>query len=333
MLRSITKDQFDLVHMHNIHSGWLSMKAMKEFTEHFPCVWTLHDEWAPNRGLTYDLTGKKTAWEMKKLTHGPLRYIPYHRYHENFKWRRTRKFLDQWMPQPKAVICPSAYMAAKARTSGVFPNSKIFTIPNGTSMPGVSSARMDRSEARESFGLPAGSPTVLMVAADLGNAHKGMDLAIRALKRVDPGLRFQVLLLGRSARQIQEALKPLPSVGTFAQDDITLARAYLAADLTIIPSLGENFPYVALESLACGTPLVAFPIGGMPEIIGKNERGILCSAIDTEEMARHISELLLDGQLRSAMGDRGAQWVRKTAAMPDYLKKIVELYSQVVSEM
>ncbi|WP_109486761.1 glycosyltransferase [Occallatibacter savannae] len=326
-LGRLGKDSFDVVHMHNVHSGWLSMKALREFTLRFPCVWTLHDEWAPTRGITYNLTGKITKEEARRLSHGPLRYIPYPRYHENFKWRRTRGFLEKWMPQPRVVICPSRYMAELAGGAGVFPRSEIVQVLNGTEVPEAANATMDRDEAKRSFGLAGGWPVVLLVAADLGNAHKGISLGVRAI-RESAGDK-QVLLLGRSADKIRRLLDPIPCVTAFAKDDATLARAYRAADVTVIPSLGENLPYVALESLGCGTPIVAFPIGGMPEIVGKNERGRVCGAIDAVEMSRHIGELLRDDDLRRKLGGRGAEWVRRECGMTGYLARIAEIYSRV----
>ena len=137
-LASISQRNFDLVHIHNIHSGAFSIRAVQDLTARFPCVWTLHDEWAPNGGLTYNLTGKISPAETMRLSRGPLRYIPYHRYHENYKWRRTRAFLRQHLPLPKAVICPSRYMADLAQDAGVFPDSEILHIPNGTRMGGLS---------------------------------------------------------------------------------------------------------------------------------------------------------------------------------------------------
>jgi glycosyltransferase involved in cell wall biosynthesis len=329
-LREISVNDFDVVHIHNIHSGWISTRAVRELTERFPCVWTLHDEWAPKRGLTYDLTGKITASEVKRLSRGPIRYIPYHRYHENFKWRRTRQFLEKWMPQPRAVICPSPYMASLAESSGIFPHSRIVHIPNGTRMSDNPGALMDRAEARRSFGFSPDRPVVLMISADLGQAHKGVDLGIKAIKGVEEKFGLQTLLLGRSGQPITEALRPLQSACVFASDDAMLARAYRAADVTIIPSLGENFPYIALESLACATPLIAFPIGGMAEMIGNQERGIVCSAIDPAEMSLHLSRLIADTPLREDMGNKGVLWVQQTCGMGSYLSAISKLYEEVV---
>jgi glycosyltransferase involved in cell wall biosynthesis len=330
-LRSISKEEFDLVHLHIIHSGWISIRAVHELTKRIPCVWTLHDEWAPKRGMTYDLTGKITSSEVKQLSRGPIRYLPYHRYHENFKWRRTREFLDKWMPEPRVVVCPSLYMVHLAESSGVFPRSEIVHIPNGTRMTDVPNATMDRADAKRSFGLSPDRPVVLMISADLAQAHKGIDLGIKAIRGVDAKPPLQTLLLGRSGQQISEAILPLQSASIFAKDDATLARAYRAADVTMIPSLGENFPYIALESLACGTPLVAFPVGGLPEIIGNNERGIVCSAIDSKEMARHLGYLINNPAIKQEMGGRGVRWVRETCSMTAYLTAVVRLYERVLS--
>ena len=330
-LRPISSKEFDLVHIHNIHSGWISIWAVRELTERFPCVWTLHDEWAPKRGLTYDLTGKISPSDVKRLSHGPIRYIPYHRYHENYKWRRTRKFLDRSMPQPRVVICPSEYMVGLARSSGVFPHSEIVHIPNGTRMLDLSETTMDRAAAKVALGLGTDRPALLMISADLAQAHKGIGLGVTAIKGAGTRREIQVVLLGNSAETIQELIRPIPAVCLQARDDATLARAYRAADITLLPSLGENLPYVALESLACGTPVVSFAIGGMPEIIGQNERGILCRGIDALEMSSHVEFLLSHPEPRGTMASEGVKWVRDHCGMTKYLQTITGVYRRVLA--
>lgn len=330
-LRSISSKTFDLVHIHNVHSGWISIRAVRELTERFPCVWTLHDEWAPKRGLTYDLTGKMSPSDVKRLSHGLIRYIPYHRYHENYKWRRTRNFLDRYLPQPKVVICPSQYMAGLARSSGVFPHSEIVHIPNGTRMLDMPETTMDRAKAKVALGLSADRPALLMISADLAQAHKGIGLGVAAIKGAGTQRDIQVVLLGNSAQTIKELIRPIRAVCLQARDDSTLACAYRAADVTLLPSLGENLPYVALESLACGTPLICFAIGGMPEIIGQNERGILCRSIDALEMASHLEYLLSHPEVRGKMSCEGVQWVRDNCGMTNYLQKITAVYRRVLA--
>src|SRR5690242_10794860 len=67
-LESISTRDFDIVHIHNIHSGAFSIRAVHDLAQRFPCVWTLHDEWAPNLGMTYNLTGKITPKEVKHIS-------------------------------------------------------------------------------------------------------------------------------------------------------------------------------------------------------------------------------------------------------------------------
>lgn len=328
-LDEIQTDQCDLVHIHNIHSGWISVRAVHSLARRMPCVWTLHDEWAPNLGLTYNLTGKISPSEAKQLSHGAIKYIPYHRYHDNFKWRRTRSFLGKWLPQPRVVICPSRYMLNLVESSGVFPGSRIVHLHNGTRMPEIPETRMEKNAARNSLGLNPDSPVLLMASVDLAQAHKGVGLGIEAIKMIERELTPQVLLLGKSGDVVASRLSSSRVVAVDARDDATMARAYRAADVTLIPSLGENFPYVALESLACRTPIIAFAIGGMPEIIGDDDRGLLCRETSARELCARLQNLFIDPEMRRRQGESGADWVHKNCDMARYLSSIKLVYESV----
>jgi glycosyltransferase involved in cell wall biosynthesis len=189
---------------------------------------------------------------------------------------------------------------------------------------------MPRPEAKASFGLASERPVVLMISADLTQAHKVIDLAIQAILGAKGSSGLQALLLGHSAPQIASSIPSIQSVCAYASDDNTLARACRAADITLIPSLGENFPYVALESMACRTPVIAFPVGGMPEMIGQRERGIVRERINAGEMSRHLATLVADQDLRERMGSRAAAWVREHRNMPKYLKSVAHVYERVL---
>lgn len=334
-LRSLGPPSCDLLHAHILHSGWASIRAVHEVCERMPVVWTLHDEWAPKLGLTYDLSGKITPSEVKALSHGPLRWIPYHRYHENYKWRRTRAFLRQWLPQPRVVLCPSRYLLNLTERSGVFRESELVHLPNGVVMPELAESTGDREQARARFGIPPHRKVVLMISADLAQAHKGIGLgleALRALRALHAPGDLHLLLLGARAQRVAREVPELSVTCAETHDDREIAQAYRAADVTLIPSLGENLPYVALESLACETPIVAFPIGGMREIAGEDERGLIADGLDPLALTRLLRRLLADAEERARLGRNGRAWVRAECDMESYLRRVVDIYRGALAD-
>src|SRR4029450_12461183 len=119
-----------------------------------------------------------------------------------------------------------------------------------------------RQEARATFGLAPGAKVTLLIAAVFESPYKGMPLAVEALRQLRPG-EAQVLALGPSADQVVRDL-PVPVTRPgHASAPPNLAHPYRPADLTLMPSVADNFPYVALESFACRTPIVCFCVGGL----------------------------------------------------------------------
>src|SRR5260370_30649667 len=145
----------------------------------------------------------------------------------------SRPVLDRYMPQPKVVICPSEYMAGLARSSGVFPRSEIVHIPNGTRMLGMPESTMDRAEAKAALGLSTDRPALLMISADLAQAHKGIGFGVAVIKEAGARRHIQGVLLGHSAHAIKDLVRPIPAVCLLARDDATLARASRAAEITL----------------------------------------------------------------------------------------------------
>jgi glycosyltransferase involved in cell wall biosynthesis len=193
----------------------------------------------------------------------------------------------------------------------------------------VEESSMDRAAAKRAYGFNPDLPVVLMTSADLSQAHKGVDLGIDAINALDSGKRVQVLLLGRAGDAVASRLRCEKFVCAYAASDAELACAYRAADVTLMPSLGENFPYAALESMACQTPLIAFSIGGMPEIVGTSgERGLLASSIDAKELSRCLGRLISHDDERNAMGFHAQSWVRHNCGMSQYLDRILEAYRE-----
>lgn len=333
-LDGISGREFDVVHVHNLHGHWLSIKAVKRLCERMPVVWTLHDEWAATPGIPYDLTRVLEANEAKShagWVH-PL-VLCYPGRHAD----RWRKFLTAEMPMPARIVSPSQYIASLTVQSGRFPQERLAYVPNGVTLLDEPAIATEQGDARRRFGLPPSGRVVLLIASQLWSPFKGVRYSVEVLaslsQQLPPNHRLGVLLLGRGADRLAKKVRPFADVATgHASSPADLALAYRAADVVLQPSVADNFPYVVLEAFACERPVVAFRVGGLPEMIGRNERGELVEPFDTAMMARAIQRLLTDEERRSRLGMAAAGWVREQCSMQMYLSRITEVYREAVAE-
>ena len=90
------------------------------------------------------------------------------------------------------------------------------------------------------------------------------------------------------------------------RDEYELASIYASLDLLLYPTLADSQSLVCVESLCCGTPIVGFATGGVPEVVGHGFDGLLVPAHDGEELVHAAAHLLRDDKLRSRMGQEAA---------------------------
>jgi|GEM_PF-2055322 len=325
-LSRITRENFDVVHLHNIHGDWISIRSMMELCKRVPCVWTLHDEWAASGGLACDLTRVMSATDLAAMPGMQTRRQPYS---PNAYIRCLRRFLTNNLPRPQAIICPSEHMRRLVDNSGNFPDTTVRVVPNSVALLNCSERHMDRAAAREQMGLPVDKPAVIMVAANLASPHKGMDLAVDALRRLQGASMPSVLLLGRDGGFIKNALPDQNIVCKWIDSDEQLATAYRAVDVALIPSRADNFPYVALEALACETPIVGFSVGGLIEITGDNQHRCLIEPFDTVALADRLKALLGSESERKTLAHDGCSWVEENCDPGAFMKRIVSTYVEV----
>lgn len=188
-----------------------------------------------------------------------------------------------------AVVSPSRFLAERARASRIFRNSPISVIPTGTNLDQF--IPIDRAVARALTGVP---PSDLIIGFGAVNSdtdtRKGRKQLIDALQILaQTGIKASVLVFGNRNSTADSTLPfPLRALGLL-RDEMSLALAYNAMDVFVAPSLEENFPNTVLEATACGTPSVAFPIGGLPEIIKDGKTGALASAVSGAALADAIT--------------------------------------------
>jgi glycosyltransferase involved in cell wall biosynthesis len=190
---------------------------------------------------------------------------------------------------------------------------------------------MPREAARRGLGLPLDAKVVLLIAAHLEDWVKGTALAFDVIRQMRTR-NVRLVVVGDAP---PETARQIPAAATYLgylRDDAALARVYRAADLLLVPSLGENFPYVALEALACRTPVAAFRVGGLIEIVGENQRGVLARPFDTGDLAAAIDDVLADKARRDQYGLEGRRWVEEMCDVPRSIEAHMTVYRQAIAD-
>lgn len=273
----------DIIHLHWVAGGFMRIETLRKFTQ--PIVWTLRDSWAFTGGCHLPLEctryrqtcgkcpalGSTTEWD---LSH----------------WVWKRKFKSWKNLRRLTIVTPSNWMASCARSSSLFQNMRIEVIPNGVNLKRY--APLDKQYARKLFSLPPDKKVILFGAINnINDKHKGFHLLISALRMVAKAGwkdRAELAVLGSS-----EPVN-VPDVGFKTHylgrlhDDISLALLYSAADVFVAPYMQDNLPNMIIEAMACGTPSVAFKIGGVPDLIEHESTGYLARPFEIEDLAHGI---------------------------------------------
>ena len=241
-------------------------------------------------------------------------------------WERKRAAFSR-IHDRLHFVAPSRWVAREAKRSSLLRNAPVEIIPNSVDTelfrPGSQSAM------REFFGLPREARVVGFLSDPLDRVLKGFSLLIKALQAMKDTPNLFLLTGGRGKPPLDIRIPHLHLGRIY---DSRLLRAfYSAADIVTIPSLNDNFPSVAMEAMACGTPTVAFATGGVPEIVRHGVSGLLVPVADTEALREGIVELLRDSSARARMAENGRKIAVEEYSMRVQAKRHAELCARIVS--
>ncbi|NEQ63183.1 MAG: glycosyltransferase, partial [Moorea sp. SIO4A1] len=119
-------------------------------------------------------------------------------------------------------------------------------------------------------------------------------------------------------------------LGTFS-DDLSLALVYGAADVFVCPSLQDNLPNTVMEAIACGTPCVAFNIGGMPDLIEHQKNGYLAQPYQIEALAQGIAWVLENTERHQKLSYRAREKVEKEFTLEIQARRYLSLFTEILS--
>jgi glycosyltransferase involved in cell wall biosynthesis len=250
------------------------------------------------------------------------------------RFRLRRRAITRTLRRADRIFAVSGHIAARAVELGA-PRHSIRVVPNGVDPATFSYA--DSADARRAVGAPQGAP--LLVCAGNLLAEKGQHVLVEALARMEAGAGDpRLVVIGsdpsplRSYRRRLESLIGRHGLGDRvrllgAVDQPVLSHWYRAADVLVLPTFREGSPNVVREALACGTPVVASRVGGVPELITSDEMGVLVEPGDVEALARAVHAALRRTWDRPAIAARagGRDWQSVGATIGSELARLAEI--------
>lgn len=345
-LLRLTSEKPDIVHAHNLHGaflpagGYFDLRQLPELSAQTPFVLTLHDAWllSGHCAHSFDCERWKTG-----CGHCPdlTIYPTLGRDGTAFNWERKR---DIYQRSRLYVATPCEWLMHKVRQSMLAPavvGARV--IPNGVDLevfcPG------DMIAARTELGLPADAFVMLFAANSIRNNpwkdYNAVRAAVAQLGQAQRNIIFVALGENGDTEHLGSAeIRFVP----FESDSTRVARFYRAADVYLHAARADTFPNTVLEALACGTPVIATAVGGIPEQVkswwdcasheahGTREAtGILVTPGDTPGLARAIEALRDDTVVRRQLGENAAADARKRFDLQRQADDYLQWYQEILA--
>ena len=318
----------DIVHGHLLHSLPFSYTTLGALSAMKPVVWTLYDMWPLTGHCSYpDMYGCE-RWRMGCGQCPALGDWPaIGRDTTRFLWKRKARAYGATSMQ---LVCPSAWLAERAQQSELLGHCDITTIPVGLDTDVFRPTR--KASAREVLQLPIDARVVLFVSLGLESPRKGFSYLVQALQEIREGWmgaeNLILLCVGEGDERVSASF-PVRTLGRI-DNDVLLASCYSAADVFVGPSVAEVLGQVFLESIACGTPCVAFDAGGVGEPVRHLDTGYLAKNRDASDLARGIRYVLEDAKRREVMSVRCREHAVKEYSIDVVVEKYLAVYRQAL---
>jgi glycosyltransferase involved in cell wall biosynthesis len=322
--REINASSAGVVNLHWVTDGFLSVEEIGKITK--PIVWSLYDMWPFAGTEHYGTDSPNARWRSgytksnRPPDEGGVDV-------DRWTWERKRRL---WT-RPIDVVAASTWLHDRASSSALMASWPQHRVPHVVDCEVFLPQSMQ--DARLVLSLPLDVPLVLFLAsAGINDERKGWDLldaALAELRTVHPDV--EVVVVGPSSPDYR------PPSGTkihwrgTVDGNESLARLYNSASVVAVPSREDNMPLTAMEAQSCGRPVVAFRIGGLPDIVAHHETGFLATPLDTTEFASGLSQALEDSQHDDAWGNAARQRATNTWSVKPVVDAYLSIYERALT--
>lgn len=320
--------QLDLIHLHNLHGSFFDLRVLPELSRSIPTFLTLHDAWLTSGHCSHSFDCER--WRTGCGACPDLTIYPAIRRDATaYNWRRKQSIYAQ---SRLHIAVPCRWLMDKLQASMLAPAiASCRIIPHGIDLtvfqPG------DRAAARHELGWPLEADILIFAAKGIrGNVAKDYQTMRRALEILGArpaARRLLFIALGDDApaERIGNAeLRFVPHLS----DRAAVARHYRAADIYVHGARAEVWGLSITEAMACGLPVVASAVGGIPDQVAEGQGGFLVPVGDAVVMAERISRLVDDLQLRAEMGRRAQARAHGEFGVQHMTRNYLDWYESVL---
>ena len=345
-LLELTPKRPDIIHCHNLHGGYFDLKALSWLSQQVTTLLTLHDSWLLSGHCAHSFGCER--WKIGCGQCPDLTIYPAIRQDATaFNWKRKRNIYAQ---SRLYVATPSSWLMQMVEQSMLAPSiTENRVIPNGVDLTVFHPGEQHR--VREILGIRQDVKVLLFV----GNATRSnrwrdycsLEAAVRLVAHRLQNERLILICLGEAGRHERIGSAEAWFVG-YQKDPATVVRYYQAADIYVHPAIVDTFPNTVLEALACGIPVVATAVGGIPEQVkglyiddslaqlsdanlyeSEEATGALVPSKNVQVMATAIEILLRREALRVQLGENASQDARQRFDLELQVKKYLEWYDEI----
>ena len=318
----------DIIHLHWVNHGFLNPKHIAEIAKlNKRVVWTFHDSNAFTGGCHVRYTCDHFK---KECGNCPLLKDERPNDLSHQIWKQKRSAYDQL---DFNVVAPSLWMQRSVVESSLMTVKVVNQIAN-TLETDIFKPE-DKQQAREKMGFTPGKFIFLTgFMPSRKDSHKGTGYLMESLELLkqrlgDKSDDIQLVVFGnRGTEDLPEFPFKTSFLGTINNDE-RLALCYAAADAFLIPSLEDNLPYTVMESLSCGTPVIAFTTGGIPDMVQHEYNGYLAQYCSSEGFADGM-EWIIGYPDKNKLNQQARQMVMGHFSEEVIAKKYIEVYNQLL---
>ena len=327
-LLKLTRIRADILHAHNLHGAYFDLRTLPLLSQQLPMVMTLHDAWLLSGHCAHSFDCEKWKTGCGKCPDLTI-YPAIQRDATRYNWRRKEQI---YAHSRLYVATPSRWLMSKVEQSMLAPAIvEARVVLNGVDLNIFHP--VERHEVREKLGIRPDIRVLLamgiQIRENIWKDYRTLRQVVANLAERLEGQDILLLAMGEDApaeRIGHVEIRFIP----FQEDSRDVALHYQAADVYVHATRVDTFPTGILEALACGTPVVATAVGGIPEQIEDSQTGFLTPPGDAAGMAARIMQLFSDHELRQAMGVLAAERARQRYSLDRQASTYLDWYEEIV---